>query len=149
MRIGFRRFFNGGLHGNFYTLVLILLPLSAEIGFILYNINSLESIKSLALFILPSTIALQIFLFYFFRIVLIHFRTVKAHILQLDLRVSLCQFIQSYAKYAAEIKKSDSASLEKFESLIFSGIVSNDEKLPSTLDGLDQLSSLFKSVQGK
>jgi hypothetical protein len=135
----------------------ILVPLSVEVWFILSNIESLdsikaeslESIKKLALFILPSTIAIQIFLFYFFRVVLIHFRTVKAHILQLELRVSLCQFIQSYAKYAAEIKKSDSASLEKFESLIFSGIVSTDEKLPSTLDGIDQLSGLVKSIRGK
>jgi hypothetical protein len=128
---------------------LILLPLILEIDIIFKNIKSLDSIKSLALYLLPPTIALEIFIFYFFRIVLLHFRTVKAHILQLELRVSLCQFIQSYAKYASEIKKSDSASLEKFESLIFSGIVSTEEKLPSTFDGVDQLSNLVKAVQGK
>jgi uncharacterized membrane protein len=145
-----RDFAFGSLIGiGFLILFPLWLELYVIISFIQKNIGLLDSIKKIVLFIIPTTIAIEVILFYFFRVVLIHFRTVKAHILQLDLRVSLCQFIQSYAKYSADIKKSDPASLEKFESLIFSGIVSLDEKLPSTLDGFDQLSSLVKAVREK
>jgi hypothetical protein len=60
----------------------------------------------------------------------------------------LCEFIQSYADYSANIKKQDSSALEKFENLIFSGVVSEPEKLPSTYDGLDQLADFIKSIKG-
>lgn len=68
--------------------------------------------------------------------------------MQLELRKALCQFIQSYVDYSTVIKKQDSAALEKFESLIFSGVVSDPEKVPSTFDGLDQIGALLKNVRG-
>jgi len=45
------------------------------------------------------------------------------------------------------MKMQDSSALEKFESLIFSGVFSNPEKLPSTFDGVEQIGSLIKSVK--
>ena len=87
---------------------------------------------------------LELVLIYFFRVVLFHYRTVQTQIMQLDLRLSLCQFIQSYAEYAKEIKTNDKDALDKFENLIFSSILSSDEKIPSTFDGLEQLNSLIK-----
>jgi len=87
---------------------------------------------------------LELVLIYFFRVVLFHYRTVQTQIMQLDLRLSLCQFIQSYAK---EIKTNDKDALDKFENLIFSSILSSDEKIPSTFDGLEQLSSLIKQFK--
>lgn len=90
---------------------------------------------------------LELVLIYFFRVVLFHYRTVQTQILQLDLRLSLCQFIQSYAEYAREIKTNDKDALDKFENLIFSSILSSDEKIPSTFDGLEQLSSLIKQFK--
>ncbi|EII3729117.1 hypothetical protein LG468_003962, partial [Vibrio cholerae] len=68
-------------------------------------------------------------------------------IMQIELRQTLCQFIQSYAEYASEIKAKDASSLEKFESLIFSGILSDAEKLPSTFDGLEQIVTMLKSLK--
>lgn len=90
---------------------------------------------------------LELVLIYFFRVVLFHYRTVQTQIMQLDLRLSLCQFIQSYAEYAREIKTNDKDALDKFENLIFSSILSSDEKIPSTFDGLEQLSSLIKQFK--
>ena len=90
---------------------------------------------------------LELVLIYFFRVVLFHYRTVQTQIMQLDLRLSLCQFIQSYAEYAKEIKTNDKDALDKFENLIFSSILSSDEKIPSTFDGLEQLNSLLKQFK--
>ena len=90
---------------------------------------------------------LELVLIYFFRVVLFHYRTVQTQIMQLDLRLSLCQFIQSYAEYAKEIKTNDKDALDKFENLIFSSILSSDEKIPSTFDGLEQLSILIKQLK--
>ena len=90
---------------------------------------------------------LELVLIYFFRVVLFHYRTVQTQIMQLDLRLSLCQFIQSYAEYAKEIKTNDKDALDKFENLIFSSILSSDEIIPSTFDGLEQLSSLIKQFK--
>ena len=90
---------------------------------------------------------LELVLIYFFRVVLFHYRTVQTQIMQLDLRLSLCQFIQSYAEYAKEIKTNDKDALDKFENLIFSSILSSDEKIPSTFDGLEQLNSLIKQFK--
>ena len=90
---------------------------------------------------------LELVLIYFFRVILFHYRTVQTQIMQLDLRLSLCQFIQSYAEYAKEIKTNDKDALDKFENLIFSSILSSDEKIPSTFDGLEQLNSLIKQFK--
>ena len=85
---------------------------------------------------------------YFFRVVLNHYNSIQTQIMQIELRQSLCQFIQSYAKYAKEIKEKDGASLEKFENLIFSSILSTPDKVPSTFDGIEQLSNLIKNIKG-
>ena len=98
--------------------------------------------------ILP-IISIEIILIYFFRIILLNHRSVKAQIMQLELRQALCQFIQSYADYASKIKIKDAKALEKFENLIFSGILSNPEKLPSTFDGMDQISEFMKNTRGQ
>ena len=41
-----------------------------------------------------------------------------------------------------------SHALEMFEKLIFSNLQINEEQIPSTLDGLDQFTNLFKSFKG-
>lgn len=95
-----------------------------------------------------SVVALTLIILYFFRIALRKADSSRIQLTQIRLRMSLCRFIQSYADYSAEIKSKNGIALEKFESLIFSGIVSSEEKLPSTFDGIDQLAALAKSVRG-
>ena len=93
-------------------------------------------------------LGLEFVFIYFFRVVLNHYNSIQTQIMQIELRQSLCQFIQSYAKYAKEIKEKDGASLEKFENLIFSSILSTPDKVPSTFDGIEQLSNLIKNIKG-
>lgn len=93
-------------------------------------------------------LGLEFVFIYFFRVVLNHYNSIQTQIMQIELRQSLCQFIQSYAEYAKEIKEKDGASLEKFENLIFSSILSTPDKVPSTFDGIEQLSNLIKNIKG-
>lgn len=97
---------------------------------------------------------LEFILIYFFRIVLNRLNTLQTEIVQIELRKSLCQFIQEYAKYAKELREQSSGDdqekvnlLEKFENIIFSNIVSQPEKVPGTFDGLEQLSNFLKEFK--
>jgi hypothetical protein len=45
------------------------------------------------------------------------------------------------------MKKKDAGSLDKFESIVFSGIVTEDGSLPSTFDGMDQIGKLIKAAK--
>lgn len=92
-------------------------------------------------------IGLEFVLIYFFRVVLNHYHSIQTQIMQLELRQSLCQFIQSYAEYAKKIKTDDKDALEKFENLIFSSILSNPNKVPGTFDGVEGLTSLLKELK--
>lgn len=93
-------------------------------------------------------IGLEFVLIYFFRVVLAHYNSIQTQIMQLELRQSLCQFIQNYAEYAKEMKANDGVSLEKFENLIFSSILSNPDKVPGTFDGIESLTALVKELRG-
>ncbi len=126
---------------------LIAFPLSAMIS--IYNPNDISQSSAISthlLNLLP-LISLEIILLYFFRVVLHNYKSIKAQVLQVELRQTLCQFIQNYADYSKEIKKDDPAVLEKFENLIFSGIISDAENLPSTFDGMDQITKLLSSLK--
>lgn len=127
---------------------LVVAPLIFEVLLMLKHETSFSEYKEFALYIIPPALALELILVYFFRVVLFHFRSIKAQLLQLELRTALCQFIQSYSDYSTNIKKANGAALEKFENLIFSGLLSNEDKLPATFDGADQLIKMFKSARG-
>jgi hypothetical protein len=111
------------------------------------DIDTLNIIKDLLIIIAPATIAIEFIIFYFFRVVLSNFRSIKAQLLQISLRMSLCKFIENYVDYAKDNREKSSSSLEKFESIIFSGIMSDESKMPSTFDGVDQLTSLIKTFK--
>ncbi len=126
-------------------------------GTFAYELNSIKSIIQISKVIdIPTLLAITIpftllifLLLYFFKIILQTMRSVQSQLLQLDLRMTLCRFIQSYAEYAAELKAKPPEGFEKFESVIFSPLVSSDDKIPNTFDGLDQLSSVVNIVKGK
>jgi hypothetical protein len=151
---GFRRLVtqkNNEKRVAFITLVVIglviIVPLVLELVFVARNISLIEEFKGALLYALPALFALEILLVYFFRVVLTHFRSIKAQLLQLELRTALCQFIQGYSAYASKIKEKDASALEKFESLIFSGLIADEGKLPSTFDGTEQLAKLIGSLR--
>lgn len=138
---------------SFIALLLLgaimVMPVLAQLWFTITHIDTIDSHRNTLVYSLPPLIALEVILFYFFRVVLSNFGNVTTQLLQIKLRISLCQFIQSYSEYSTKIKAKDKNALEKFESLIFSGITSNSESLPSTFDGIEQIAKLVNSVRGK
>lgn len=127
--------------------ILILLPLVLEVSYVLLNIDKgAELTRGMMLVALP-TASLIVVLVYYFRVLLSNYKSLQSQLLQIDLRMTLCRFIHNYAEYAGDMKKQDQGSLDKFESIIFSGIASNAENIPSTFDGVEQLSKLIKSVK--
>ncbi len=127
--------------------LLTIAPLIGEIYLITFGMYKENVVGFDRFFAFLPVVALEIVLIYFFRVILINHRSVKAQIIQIELRQTLCQFIQSYADYSSEIKKKDGVALDKFESLIFSGIISNPEKLPSTFDGIDQIGKVLNNIK--
>lgn len=125
--------------------VIIFLPL-INIGIYIFSDAKFTDISWQQLLI---GIGLEFVLIYFFRVILNQYRAVETQIMQLELRLSLCQFIQAYAEYAKEIKANDKDALEKFENLIFSSILSNDNNIPSTFDGMEQVTQLIKELKSK
>jgi hypothetical protein len=135
----------------FWSLIaigsIIILPLAYEIYAIFTGKMVVEFLAiNHAAIILP-IISLEVILVYFFRIILLNHKSAKAQIMQIDLRRALCKFIQEYSNYSIKIKEKDSNALEKFENLIFSGILADPGKLPSTFDGMDQLGNLLKKAK--
>jgi len=128
---------------------LMVLPVTLQLGFVLENAGSIDTHRNTLVYSLPPLLTLELILLYFFRVVLSNYRGLQAQLLQLDLRVSLCQFIQSYSDYSAKIKKLDAAALERFESIVFSAITSDAENMPATFDGVEQLAKLVSSVRSK
>jgi hypothetical protein len=128
--------------------LLILAPLIVQY-FHVYQLDITSDMKIELdhFFLFIPIFSIEIILIYFFRIVLHNYRSVKAQIMQIELRQTLCQFIQNYAEYSNEIKKNNPSALEKFENLIFSGVLSNSENLPSTYDGLEQIAAFIKNIK--
>lgn len=127
---------------------LIVMPVAAQLWFTASHIDTIDSHRNTLMYSLPPLIALEVILLYLFRVVLLHFRGTTTQLLQINLRISLCQFIQSYSEYSTKIKKQDANALDKFESIIFSGITSDSEALPSTFDGVEQIAKLLNSIRG-
>lgn len=130
---------------TFSVLVIMLIATLTPLGFSFGKFIQEEELSWQKM--LP-VIGLEFVLIYFFRVVLSHYNSIQTQIMQLELRQSLCQFIQNYAEYAKEMKTNDSVSLEKFENLIFSSILSNPDKVPGTFDGVESLTALVKELRG-
>ncbi len=124
--------------------ILLLVPIVGSIAVKL----SMESfgLWDRVSFLLP-IMSLEIILIYYFRIMLSSYNSLKAQIVQLELRQTLCQFIQGYSEYAIEIKKADKEVLAKFENIIFSNVLTDEQKIPSTFDGLESIGKLLKSIK--
>jgi hypothetical protein len=123
---------------------LVVVPIIVELIFLYINLKDLKLIKEGILFSALPTISLIAILIYYFRVLLFNYKSIKSQILKIDLRKTLCRFIQHYSDYSSKIKEKDADSLSKFENIIFSEIISDDGKLPSTYDGIDQISKIIK-----
>ncbi|MFK5969500.1 MAG: hypothetical protein QM487_05180 [Candidatus Marithrix sp.] len=126
---------------------IIVFPILVEFIVIFLYINEISSIqKSLIISILP-TISLVAISTYYFRVLLFNYKSVKSQLLQIELRKTLCRFIQDYSDYSSKINKENPDALSKFENIIFSGIVMDQDALPSTFDGFEQIVKIMKSIK--
>lgn len=126
---------------------LILLPAALEIAIIILTLDNLEKTKAILLLTAIPAVSATLLLIYYFRILLSNYKSITSQLLQLDLRKTLCAFIQDYANYSSELKQKDKDALAKFENIIFSSLVADDSKIPSTFDGIEQISNLVKSIK--
>lgn len=127
---------------------LILIPflpvfVSGNVGFPLaWNIQALP-------FLLPFAVC-EVILLYFFRVLLRDQLSAKTQLAQLELRRSLCAFVQGYAEFITPLRREgDPKVLEKFEALVFSGISPDPQSVPSQFDGLDSIVKAMKEIKGK
>lgn len=129
-----------------FSLCLTCIPLIALAnhikGWYIIELN----LSSLAYY-LP-LLSLELLLFYFMRLYYIEGKAIKAQLLQIDQRLSLCEFIHDYV----ETKKNSGAEKESwslFEKLIFSPIQVTSENIPSLLDGASSIAELAGKVLSK
>ncbi|WP_222117171.1 hypothetical protein, partial [Klebsiella pneumoniae] len=129
-----------------FSLLLIGTPLLALLNHIFkwysvdLNLNALS-------YYLP-ILSLELLFFYFMRLYYIEEKAIKAQILQIEQRLSLCEFIHDYV----ETKNSSGAEKESwslFEKLIFSPIQVTSENIPSILDGASSIAELAGKVLSK
>ncbi|KGA33843.1 hypothetical protein KU74_10175 [Pectobacterium brasiliense] len=97
------------------------------------------------LFFYIPMVTLEILFLYFMRIFYVENKNINSQILQIDLRLSLCEFIQGYVRYRKENNDSDDV-LKSFETLIFSPIQVSGDNIPSVLDGANVLAELAGNI---
>ncbi len=103
-----------------------------------------------AILTLAPFLVIEIILFYFFRIFLRNYYSSAAQLLQFSLRNSLCAFVESYSEFVGKLRTvSDQKVLDKFESLIFSGVSPDPSNIPSHFDGMDQITNFIRELRGK
>lgn len=133
------------------STVLLGLLAVCPLFFEIYMLTAKNSNSWLDIFkpaVIP-IITLTFIFIYYFRISLANYQSIKSQIIQIELRKTLCTFIQKYSKHAKEMKTNDANSLEKFEAIIFSNIMPSEDKIPSTFDGIEQIAKLITSMKGK
>ncbi|MDQ9008888.1 hypothetical protein RFI36_03615 [Acinetobacter gerneri] len=113
-------------------------------GLFVYGKNI--DLTSVLLLELPIITLLLIFI-YFFKINLNERNSIRSQMIQLELRMALCQFIHSYADDSESLHKKNTEGFKKFENIIFSPIVASDDKIPSTFDGVDQIAKLIEAIK--
>lgn len=128
----------------YYALmaIIILLIISKSVWSANYLVsNNFDS--PVFIIVTISTVLFLFILLYFFRISLVNVKSVKSQILQIDLRLTLCQFIHNYDSDTKDLREGMKESFERFESVIFAPIVATEDQMPSTFDGIEQLTGMI------
>lgn len=97
---------------------------------------------------LISLLGLEVILVYYFRVALLNFQLLRTEILQLELRWSLCAFIEGYINFVKDRKDDISADrLMRFEAMVFSGIDGSVKDIPNALDSIESLATIIKEFR--
>lgn len=133
---------NGAYYALMAVIILLIISKSAWSANYLVS-NNFDS--PIFIIVTISTVLFLFILLYFFRISLVNVKSIKSQILQIDLRLTLCQFIHNYDSDTKELREGMKESFERFESVIFAPIVATEDQMPATFDGLEQLTGLLSS----
>lgn len=132
---------------SIFLMVCLALLMILPFGWKIWTITQSSTPQNLNIESFLAFAGFDLLLLYFFRVIFHDYKSIRGQLVQLDLRKAACQFIQSYADYAVKIKGTNPALLEKFESLVFSGIVANEDNIPSTFDGFEQISKIIEKFK--
>ncbi|NMZ13479.1 hypothetical protein HBO07_19545 [Pseudomonas proteolytica] len=132
---------------NFLFLLVLGFLLLVPVAVKFFSLLGAQGKVELDIVGFSALVGLELLLLYFFRVALQNFRSIKAQLLQIDLRMTLCQFVQSYAEYSTAAPEKSAGLLERFEQVVFSGIVNDESAIPSTFDGLDKLAELVGKLR--
>ncbi|PXM15488.1 hypothetical protein [Klebsiella variicola] len=131
---------------TFFSALLVVIPVGALLNHILEWYKVEFNFSALAYY-LP-ILSLELLMFYFMRLYYIEGKAIKAQLLQIEQRLSLCEFIHDYVE-----KKNNSGSEKEswslFEKLIFSPIQVSSENIPSLLDGASSIAELAGKILSK
>lgn len=131
---------------NAYTFFLILMPILTLVALFKGVVNLDSGIKHLT-YLIP-LLTLEILIFYFMRVYYGEVRSIRAQLLQIDLRLSLCEFIHEFIDKKNESSDSND-SWKAFENLIFSPIQMTADNIPSVLDGANAVADVLGKVMPK
>ncbi|EPN2470621.1 hypothetical protein ACTWBP_005065 [Klebsiella pneumoniae] len=127
----------------FFSVLLVLIPTGALINHI-FELYKVEFNLSALAYYLP-ILSLELLIFYFMRLYYIEGKAIKAQLLQIEQRLSLCEFIHDYVETKSK-SGSEKESWSLFEKLIFSPIQVSSENIPSLLDGASSIAELAGKV---
>lgn len=94
---------------------------------------------------IPFTV-IEFILLYVFRLFYQQYLFVKSELLQINLRHNLCAFIEDYMEFK---KNNKDSTVDLFEQLIFSNIISDEKKVPATVDGIESIANIIQAIKGK
>ncbi len=131
----------GYIYYGLMAVIVVLIVLKSVWSAYYLSSNSFEN--PIFIIVTISTILFLFILLYFFKISLVNVRSIKSQILQIDLRLTLCQFIHNYDSDTKGLREGMKESFERFESVIFAPIVATEDQMPSTFDGIEQLTGMI------
>ncbi|CAI0846310.1 Uncharacterised protein [Serratia quinivorans] len=90
---------------------------------------------------------------YYARLMYSEIKSIKTQLVQINLKGSLCQFIEAYMDYRNKIKNEDGVvidtALDKFDSVIFSAIQMDSDNIPGAFDGVSAIAELAGKIIAK
>ncbi|QLG83993.1 hypothetical protein HZL08_07965 [Enterobacter roggenkampii] len=102
-----------------------------------------------AIFLALPFVTIEMALIYFFRLSYLEAKSIRTQLVQIDLRLSLCAFIDDYVVYRKKNEANIDKVLDSFDSLIFSPIQTNENNIPSMFDGVEAIAGLAEKITKK
>ncbi|PDO83386.1 hypothetical protein BK796_20660 [Kosakonia pseudosacchari] len=128
---------------NLFGCVFIAPVIVALIHFLFPNIYPKDYS---AIFLILPFFTIEMILIYFFRLSYLEAKSLRTQLVQIELRLSLCAFIDEYVEYRKKHNTNIDKVLDNFDSMIFSPIQTNENNIPAMFDGVEAIAGLADKV---